>query len=99
MKVLSTKSITPQRSDDGSLATKVEYAICADSADHGPFDPIGIITDDLRLAIRALKRERRQRPWAYIARHHVTKLSLLDACRLELQQKQEKFRTQKKKKG
>jgi hypothetical protein len=70
--------------------TKIKYEVCTDHSDFGPFESCGTITDDLREAVRELKRERKQRPWAYIARHAITKLGAIGVGRLELQLKRKK---------
>lgn len=70
--------------------TKVSYEVCTDSAEYGPFESCGTIHDDLREAVRDLKQERRRKPWAYLVRHDITKLSPIDVARLELQLKRKK---------
>lgn len=72
------------------VLTKVSYEVCTDSVEYGPFESCGTIHDDLREAVRDLKQERKKRPWAYLVRHDITKLSPIDVARLELQLKRQK---------
>lgn len=90
MKKNATTNASPRVIAEGHPLTKVRYEVCTDHSDYGPFESCGSITDDLREAVRALKRERKQRPWAYLVRHHITKLSAIEVRRLELQLKQKK---------
>ncbi len=90
MKKNATKKASPRVIAEGNTLTKIQYEVCTDHSDYGPFESCGTITDDLREAVRDLKRERKQRPWAYIARHDITKLSATEVRRLELQLKRKK---------